>query len=906
MKVRGVILGLLLPWFAMAQQEYYGTRISGITLSGSGVDAQDDLRTLPIHSGDTLTVDNLRAAIQALYDTGHYSYIEVEGAKAADGGTQLTFDVRPNYFFSTFRLVPENLLDRSLSSYIRLPIGDKFRKPVVDRVVQETTDLLKNEGYFQATVTAATDFDDSTGLVFITLEAMPGGRASVGQIRIQGGEDTFPHSELLKMLGVKSGTPFSGTRLDKGVNEIRTKFANLDFLNTRITTTRDYKPSTNTIDLDIAVQPGEFALVQTRGFKIPEKKLKELVPIFEEGTAEKDLIDEGKDAIAAYMRQQGYFEAMVSSETIDVQPPLGNAIQINYTIDPGHRHETATLTIEGNHHFSTDEIKSRIKTRQSEFLKAGVFSPQILEDDKQTIEAMYIASGFEGTVVTTNAEDRGHTINVTIQIQEGTELHIESVSFKGNSVFSDAELGKDLDFKEGDLYIPSKVDQARAAITQRYYSKGYADAAVDRTVERAGSGPGIRVSFDITEGRTYQVGAILVMGNTLTQVKVVRRSSGLQSYKPYDPGAILEAQQRLYATGLFSRVEIVPLEQGIAGVRNLLIQVEDAKPILLTYGVGYQEFEHARGTFEISHNNLLGLGRSISLRTRLSSRERLAQSTFKEPHLFNHDIDGFVSAFIEHTEQPSFTANRIDFSVQSLKRFTGQKNFLVTAGYQTVDLQDIRVNIHANSLPAERGIIQIARVGTSYIQDRRDDPANPKSGSFTTTTFQIAGRALGSEINFTSLFNEYDTYASVGTGGVLASSMRFGWNHPFGSTTQTGLPPTERYFAGGSTTLRGYGFDEAQPSGGNVLTLGNLEYRFPLTISPISGVRGAVFYDTGNVFPQISTVSLSSFSHTVGYGFRYQTPLGPVRLDFGVNLNPDVNGINTSRLHVFFTLGNPF
>ena len=353
-------------------------------------------------------------------------------------------------------------------------------------------------------------------------------------------------------------------------------------------------------------------------------------------------------------------------------------------------------------------------------------------------------------------------------------------------------------------------------------------------------------------------------------------------------------------------MEIVPLDEGAPGIRNLLVQVEDAKPILLTYGVGYQEFEHARGTFEISHNNLFGMNRAISLRTRASVRERLAQVTFKEPRLFNHNLDGFFSAFVEHTEQPSFTANRIDFSVQALKRFSAQRNLLVTAGYQAVNLQDIRVNIHALTLPAERGIIQIARVGASYIQDRRDDPANPRSGSFRTTTVQTAARALGSEINFTSLYNEYNLYTPVKTSSVFVSSFRFGWNHPFGSTTQVGLPPTERYFAGGSTTLRGYGFDDANPNGGNVLMLGNLEYRFPLRFSPINGVRGAFFYDTGYVFPDLSSVSLAAFSHTVGYGFRYQTPLGPVRLDFGFNLNPNVNGVHTNTVHVFFTLGNPF
>src|SRR6516165_924355 len=115
MKVlQSVILGLLLPWLALAQQQHYGTRISDITLSGA--DSQTDVGALPIRPGDTITIENLRAAIQALYDTGHYSYIEVEAMPAGDGRTALTFQVKQNYFFSTFRLEPENLLDRPLSS----------------------------------------------------------------------------------------------------------------------------------------------------------------------------------------------------------------------------------------------------------------------------------------------------------------------------------------------------------------------------------------------------------------------------------------------------------------------------------------------------------------------------------------------------------------------------------------------------------------------------------------------------------------------------------------------------------------------------------------------------------------------------------------------------------------------
>ena len=901
MKVPVLILGLLLPWFVQAQQQYYGTKLSGLALSGT--ESQTDLEKLPLHPGDVLTAENLRVSIQALYATGRYRYVQVDAVQNPDGSTSLTFQVRPNSFFSTFRLEPENLLDRSLSSYFRLPFGDKFSTSTVERIAQDTVNLLKSEGYFQAAIEPQYDLEEASHLVFVTLRATPGEKAKIGAVRILGGEETFSRKELQDALGLARDEDFSASKLDKGLTDIRGKFTELrGFLNTRVTSESKYNEATNTVDLEIMIQPGQFAHVEPREFDIGKKKMRELVPIFEEGAVDQDLIEEGRVQITRYMQQQGYFDAAVSSELIEIPPELGNAIQINYTITPGPRHEIIDVRIVGNQHFTADEIRRRIKSRRSELLSRGVFSADILEEDRRTIEAMYRNAGFDGTIVTATPQDADHAITILIQIQEGKRLPIDFITILGNFEISGKDLRDVLRLKEHDIYTPIAVDQARAALTQLYYSRGYADARVERTVERVESNNGVRVTFQITEGQPYNIGSILVEGNTLTSEKVVRRTSGLHEYKPYNPAAILEAQQRLYATGLFARVEIVTLDQGIPGTRNVLIQVEDAKPILLTYGIGYQEFEHLRGTFEISHNNLFGLNRSISFRTRGSSRERLAQSTYKEPRLFNHEIDGFASAFVEHTERPSFTANRIDFSIQTLKAFSPQKNFLITAGYQTVNLQDIRVNLQALSLPAERGVIQVARIGTSYIQDRRDDPLNPARGSFNTTTFQVAARAFGSEINFTSLYNQYSVYTPLRS-GVFATSLRIGWNHPFGSTIRTGLPPTERYFAGGSTTLRGFGFDKAQPSGGNVMTIGNFEYRFPLRVKDVGG---ALFYDTGNVFPRLADIHPNNFTHTAGFGFRYPTRLGPVRLDFGINLKPNVNGLNEKRLHVFFTLGNPF
>jgi outer membrane protein insertion porin family len=923
MKVPGLILGLLLPWGAQAQQQpYIGTSVSRLSISG--IESQEDLKVIPIRPGDTLTAQNVRASIQALYDTRHYSYIEADAEPAEGGSTALTFRVRPFFFFSTFRLQPEGVLDRPLSSSLRLPYGEKFTTAAAERVAQDTQELLVSEGYFQATVTPSYEFDEASRLVFVTLKAITGPKARVGKVRIEGGEDTFTEKELADAFGLKTGDDFSSSRLEKGINDLRTRFTELRFLNTRVNTERMYEASTNTVDLNVKVQPGQFALVEPRGFEIGNKKLRELVPIYEEAAVDPDLVEEGRVRVTRYMQQEGYFDATVQADVIEVDPSLGNAIQINYTITPGAKHEIVDVRIDGNRYFTTDEIRRRIKSRSGDLLTRGIFSADTLEEDRGMIEAMYRNAGFEGTKVTATPEDVDHAITVVIRISEGIRLRVDDIVIDGNTRVASQELREVLGIKEGDIYTPASVDQARAALTQLYYSRGYADARVERIVDRTGGQNGVRVTFRISEGESYRIGSILVAGNTLTKPKVIRRYSGLQEYSPYNPEAVLEAQQRLYATGLFTRVEIVPLEQGIPGIRNVLVQVEDAKPILLTYGIGYQEFEHARGTFEISHNNLFGLHRSISFRARASSRELLGQSTFHEPRLFNHELDGFVSSFIEHTERPFFSANRIDFSLQVLKRFSAQNNFLLSSSYQTVDIGDKRINRHAVNDPndPQRGpcqICQIGRIGTSLITDRRNDPLNPTTGSFSTTTLQVASSIFGSELNFTSLFNQSSFYVPLES-GVLATSFRFGWNHPFGDTAQFApgqtqqLPATERYFAGGSTTLRGFGLDEAHPrsmpnmEGGNVLAIGNVEYRIPLRRLPLAGVGGALFYDTGNVFPRIADLHFGEFTHTAGFGFRYQTPVGPARLDFGFNLRPAVrpDGTPEPRLKVFFTLGNAF
>ena len=275
------------------------------------------------------------------------------------------------------------------------------------------------------------------------------------------------------------------------------------------------------------------------------------------------------------------------------------------------------------------KLRSDCAPEKVELFNRGVFSPEIQEEDVRTIEAMYRNAGYEGTTVVGAYEEIDHVLTITLQIQEGRPLSVDLIGFVGNQAVTEEELRNAIALKEGNTYLPPAVDQARAAITQLYYSRGFPDVRVEPIVSRIVTNNGMGISFQITEGDSYMLGRVLVTGNTLTEEKIIRRNSRLYEGTPYNPERILESQQLLYATGLFNRVEIVPLQQNLPGIRNVLVEVEDAPPKLLTYGLGYQDWEGVRGTVEITHSNLFGLDRAISLRVRGSAKTRWAQATYR-------------------------------------------------------------------------------------------------------------------------------------------------------------------------------------------------------------------------------------------------------------------------------------
>jgi outer membrane protein assembly complex protein YaeT len=501
----------------------------------------------------------------------------------------------------------------------------------------------------------------------------------------------------------------------------------------------------------------------------------------------------------------------------------------------------------------------------------------------------------------------------------------------------------------------------------------------------------MKVTYQIEEGPQTRVRRILLTGYDHTRPGVIRREVRVQPQAPLREGEVVESQRRLYNLGVFNRVTIQPQNpNGTDTDKDIVVLVEEAKRYTLAYGGGFEVQRLAstsnpaasqvqaavRGILEISKLNLTGRGDSLSLKVRGSTIEDRAllgynhPNTFSDPHLSLQ-----VSAYTEKTQDiNTFTQTRYEGSLQMNDQVTPRTSLLYHYAFRKVVVSNLNTHISPEEIPLFNAPTLVSEFGLGWTRDARDNPADATKGNFNSAAASIAATAIGSSASFMRLFYQNSTYHPIKRRFSFARSIRIGILLPYrdtvsltfpAPTTQplpTEIPLPERFFAGGGTSLRGFALNQAGPRdsvtgfpvGGQALLILNQEFRFPMRLPYIgTALSGALFYDGGNVYSRLGRVTLrpyppkpifnpanltqcqfnctnelNYFAHTVGLGFRYATPVGPIRIDLGYQINrppfvtpicpkgvETVNcqqgqfGFQATRLpgfQIFFNLGSTF
>lgn len=889
-------------------------------------------RIVPLKPNQQVTPAEVRDTIKQLYATGRYSYVEVDAQPAAHG-VSLVVRTRPQWFVGTVEVggklaAPPNR--GQLANATRLELGQPFNDGDLKTAIRGMQSLLRRNGFFQAVVDARPAYDAGHQQISYTFVVQPGTRARLTEPVISG-DTRIPKEELAEATKYKHWfrwRPATEENVHGGVRRIRNKYAKDNRLTSSVRMRKEnYDAQNNRAQPVIEANGGPKIKIDTVGAKISEGKLKRYVPVFDEQSVNRDLLVIGARNLRDYYQNQGYFEAEVDFQRRQTDP---DHEQITYVVTPGTRHKLVDVTVKGNHYFTTRDIRERMFLQPAGFLRLrhGRYSAGFVTRDEDAITALYHANGFRQVQVSTQTVDdyRGKTGDVAaiVTIDEGPQYFVSDFELHGVKQFDAHKIVSMLACVPGEPYSENNIALDRDYIIRQYQSAGFPDASFSYS---ATPGPGphqLRVDYYVTEGEKRYVRGLLLSGMRVTRPRLVDPNILIRPGDPLSWTQMGEMQRRLYNLGVFDKVDMaIQNPSGDTQEKYVLYHLEEGHRYAVSVGAGAeiariggsqysldnpagQTGFSPRGAFDISRLNMWGLGHTLSLRTRYSTLESRAILEYLAPRYRN--VEGrnitLTAMYDNSRDVRTFSARRLEGSAQ-----LSQKISKPTSLFWRFSYRDSRVN--ASTLKINPLLIplyaQPARVGVfsmSLIQDRRDDPANAHRGIYNTLDGGIASGILGSHTKFFRFLGRNSWYHPIGN-SVLASNTEFGVIAPY--AVQAGVDPTqsiplpERFFGGGSTSNRGFPDFQAGPRdlvtgfplGGNALFFHTTEYRFPFIGDNIGGV---FFHDMGNVYSNLSSISfrvgqrdVTDFNymvHAVGFGIRYSTPLGPVRVDLAYSINP--------------------
>jgi outer membrane protein insertion porin family len=657
-----------------------------------------------------------------------------------------------------------------------------------------------------------------------------------------------------------------------------------------------------------------------RLFTVMEERCAEhfrnLLLIWSEHDVSDTVIESSADKIRTAYRESGYADAKV-----DVRLMEGPGfLDISFAVHEGPRVVVDRVQVEGTTVFTEKEIRNMIGTRASGWFSPHPFRQDILEGDAEAIADQYAAAGYHETVVkprVTRAGDGSRAV-VTLAITEGARTMTGSVTFDGNGIFTNEELMNAIMLKPGTPFGERLVDEDRYRILSLYATKGYLYARVEaeRTMAphaEPGAQGTVDVRFKIEEDRQVVIGTVILRGNVTTSDRVILRELRPRTGEPYRYETLLSSQQRIYRYGYFSLAKFEPVSPNAKEyIKDMLFTVEERPAGAVEFGVGYGDLDQLRGFAEVSHRNLWGAAHYASLRLEGSDILYRTAFTYQQPWFLGvRNLDSKLLLAWSDSKRINQDTREIYYQTEKTTASYGAERtwngFKASLTYQFENVKNYNVQPAAELSPEDSGRVLISSLNPAIVYDLRDDPFNPRRGSVHGANVKEALSSLGSEAGFTKATLQTTWFIPATGVSVLALSGRAGMAWPHRNTLE--VPIHERFYLGGSTTVRGYTQDSIGPgrldASGDVIPTGGssmVQLNAEVRLMAGGGSGFVLFTDAGNVWVD-QHIRLDDLRASFGAGFRYHTPVGPLRIDYGQKINRRP-GESPGELH--FNIGHAF
>lgn len=768
--------------------------------------------------------------------------------------------------------------------------------------------FLKGKGFSDASVSvsAACNMDTGTGKVRIGVSE--GSPSIVRDVRVPGAA-YFPRDRLDDLLSISVGSPFDYRDWEKAVNRLREAYKREGFLTVHVSEPGVSCEDGEGLCLTANVEEGPRYEILWEGVnRFSVGALEKASGIYAEDSefTEAGMVYDVRERLLTYYHARYYLQASVEIG-LEEKPEGGRILKI--VIREGQAGYLKRIRFDGNANIPDKKLRKQMFSTERGWFRlftgSGKFNEQEWNADLAALIGLYQKEGFAKarlSSVDTEWDDSGG-ITATIHIEEGARYALREIRFRGNDHFLREELLRLIGNREGQHVDYAGLDRDTESIVAHYRSAGYLDASVMNGFEEE-EGDTAVIRFDIEEGPRYRLGKVIVRGNLLTDSVVVYREVTVAEGAPVGEKELLAFQQAVFGTGLFKTVRLHQVKRPAEGILDLIVEVEETLFFEFEFGAGYGTDTGVRGFVGAKNRNLNGRGRRLSARISASQKEQNYLADLREPWVLGNrwKWEGGVTASHQEAERESFSLRKTSVVTSINKTIFVRSSFSVQYELSRDDVFDVTPG--AVLSPEDQGSATISAIRGLFVLDFRDDPFNPKRGSFNSGTVEFASGFLGSEAEYYRLAGQSSWYFPVFRKNSFVASGRAGVVRPVRDTKE--VPIQKRFFLGGRTTVRGFPEEtlgprgpDGAPTGGEYMVNGNAELRVPLQY----GFIVAVFLDAGSVWFQGDPQNRFDLRESAGLGLRYLTPIGPISLDYGWKLDRRA-GESASEWH--FTIGAVF
>jgi outer membrane protein insertion porin family len=913
--------------------------------------------------GEALSIASIRESIAHIYSLGRFQDVQVEAADAPGGGVLLTFNLIPLHNIERIEFKGTLGLSEGL---LRSTVVDRYgASPSIGRVdaaARTLQQLYVDQGYLRARVEAQPQILHNPDRSLLTFTIDSGPRATIGRVEVDG-DPRLARDEFQRRLGATPGAVYARPRLQDRLDEYVQRLKQRRFYEAAGALRTTESEDGRSVDLAISINPGPPVTVRFEGDPIPADRLRELAPLEREGSVDEDLLEDSETRIEAYLRQEGYWKAEVGVK----REQLVGSLAIVFTIARGRQYRAAgPAELSGMQAIPIADLAPLVPIKSGELFVESQLSAGV-----SAILNFYRSRGFatadiKSAVNETDPPRAGEgLVRPAIVITEGPRYVVGEVAIIGNTSIATEELRPLVRIATGDPFYDPQVVLAQDALALEYLNRGFSSVVVSPG-KMNDDASRVDLVFNIQEGPQTIVDHILIVGNTNTDPDVILRELQFRPGQPLGLQDQFESRRRLSALGLFRRVRITELTHGSSNEHDVLVSVEEAPKTAIGYGGGIeatqvlrstgpegQAEEHLefapRGFFDIGRRNLFGANRSVSLYTRVSLRPRnepddpevdgtgiefseyRVVATYRQPRWFGPN-DLTLTGVVEQGLRTTFNFARRGVNLDVGRRLSPALRASARYSLGSTRTFDERLS-EEDQATIDRLFPRVRLSGFSgaVARDTRDDLLEPTRGLFLSGEGTVAARALGSQVGFMKTYVQAFAFRQVPKSHrvIVATRASLGLADGFEREVQpTGadgeplpgppitvedLPASERFFAGGDSTIRGYALDtvgapgtispNGYPTGGNAVLLLNGELRFPVW----RDVGAVVFVDGGNVFRRVTEFDLGELRGSVGFGLRYRSPVGPIRVDVGFKMDRhEVRGRLEPRTALHFSLGQAF